>query len=170
MSEQKSSYEREDLLRCAQGILFGPGNAQLPAPPLLMIERITHISQTGGAFSKGEAQAEMDIAPNHWFFSCHFPGDPVMPGCLGLDGLWQLLGFFAAWAGNTGQARALGVEGVKFSAMVKPNTPKLSYHLDIKKMVKRGLCLMVANGRLTAGDTLITAAQGLRLGLFEEKA
>ena len=167
--DQKSFYEQKDLLRCAQGELFGPGNAQLPAPPLLMIERITHISTTGGAFGNGEATAEMPITPDHWFFACHFPGDPIMPGCLGLDGLWQLLGFFLAWAGHKGKGRALGVGNVKFAAMVKPNAGRLLYHLDIKKVVKRGLCLVIANGHLSTKDTRITTAEGLRLGLFEEK-
>ena len=144
MSEQKSSYTFEDLIECAKGRLFGPGNAQLPLPPMLMFDRIVRINDKGGKYGKGEVVAELDVKPDLWFFACHFKGDPVMPGCLGLDGMWQLLGFFLGWIGGQGKGRALGVGEVKFSAMVTPAVKKLEYVINLKRVINRKLVLGMA--------------------------
>ena len=144
MSKQ-NAYNREELLQCSRGELFGPGNAQLPAPNMLMIDRITHISDTGGKYGKGEIVAELDIHPDLWFFACHFEGDPVMPGCLGLDAMWQLVGFFLAATGGEGKGRALGSGEVKFSGQVLPTNKLVRYHLDIKRVIRRKLTMAIAD-------------------------
>jgi 3-hydroxyacyl-[acyl-carrier protein] dehydratase/trans-2-decenoyl-[acyl-carrier protein] isomerase len=160
------SLELEELLKCGYGEMFGPGNAQLPVPNMLMMDRIVKISDQGGAFQKGEIIAELDIRPDLWFFSCHFPGDPVMPGCLGLDAMWQLVGFFLAWLGNPGRGRALGVGEVKFSGQVLPTAHKVTYHIDIKRLITRRLVMGIADGRMAVDGREIYAATDLRVGLF----
>src|SRR6056297_4323311 len=134
-----SSFEREELLQCGHGEMFGPGNAQLPVPNMLMMDRIAHISNEGGSYGKGEIIAELDIHPDLWSFACHFPGDPVMPGCLGLDAMWQLFGFFLGWRGNPGRGRALGCGEVKFSGQVLPEASKVVYTINIKRVIERKL-------------------------------
>lgn len=166
MSQRKSNYGYEELLACARGEMFGPGNAQLPLPPMLMFDRITSISGDGGEFGKGEIHAELDIKPDLWFFPCHFQGDPVMPGCLGLDALWQLLGFYLGWLGNPGKGRALSVGEVKFSDMVVPSVSKVEYIVTVKRLVQRKLVLGIADGVLKADGRTIYTAQDLRVGLF----
>jgi 3-hydroxyacyl-[acyl-carrier protein] dehydratase/trans-2-decenoyl-[acyl-carrier protein] isomerase len=140
VSEKKHSYTFEDLIECAKGHLFGPGNAQLPLPPMLMLDRIVRIADTGGNFGKGEIVAEFDIKPDLWFFDCHFKGDPVMPGCLPLDALWQMLGFFLGWMKAPGRGRALGVGEVKFTGMIVPTVKKLTYHVHLRRVILRKLC------------------------------
>ncbi|MEP4377966.1 MAG: 3-hydroxyacyl-[acyl-carrier-protein] dehydratase FabA [Alphaproteobacteria bacterium] len=163
---QKSSFSYEDLIQCGHGELFGPGNAQLPLPPMLMFDRITEISDDGGAHGKGLITAELDIKPALWFYECHFEGDPIMPGCLGLDALWQLLGFFLGWQGLPGPGRALGVGEVKFAGEVKPEGKLLRYQIDVKKVIKRGVALAIADGLAELdGETVYTTA-GLKVGLF----
>ena len=164
---KQSAYSKEDLLRCSKGELFGPGNAQLPAPNMLMLDRITHISEQGGAFGKGEIIAELDIHPDLWFFQCHFPGDPVMPGCLGLDAMWQLVGFYLGWMGNPGRGRALGSGDVKFTGQILPSHKKVTYRIDIKRIISRKLVLGIANGTVIVDDREIYTAEGLRVGLFQ---
>lgn len=163
MSEQKSSYSYEDLLACAHGELFGPGNAQLPLPPMLMMDRITHIADTGGAYDKGQIVAQYDINAERWFFPCHFEGDPIMPGCLGLDGMWQLVGFYLGWMGAKGKGRAVGVGSVRFSGMVTPATKVLEYVIDLKRVVNRKIVLINADGILKADGEEIYKAEGLRV-------
>ena len=167
MTAQKSSYDFEDLLACGRGELFGPGNAQLPLPPMLMFDRITHVSEGGGAHGKGRITAEFDIKPDLWFFACHFQGDPVMPGCLGLDALWQLTGFFLGWLGEPGRGRALGVGEVKLTNMVTPAVRKVTYEVDIKRLILRKLKLAVADGLLKADGETIYTATDLKVGLFQ---
>jgi 3-hydroxyacyl-[acyl-carrier protein] dehydratase/trans-2-decenoyl-[acyl-carrier protein] isomerase len=166
MAERKASYDYKELLACARGELFGPGNAQLPLPPMLMFDRISQVTQTGGAHGKGQIRAELDIKPDLWFFPCHFFGDPVMPGCLGLDALWQLLGFFLGWLGAPGKGRALGVGEVKFSGMVLPTVKKVEYIVDLKRVIMRKLNLGIADGLLKADGEAIYAATDLRVCLF----
>ncbi len=165
---QQNSFTRDELLKCGRGELFGPGNAQLPLPNMLMLDRITHISNEGGHYGKGEIIAELDITPDLWFFECHFPGDPVMPGCLGLDAMWQLVGFFMGWNGHPGKGRALGVGEVKFSGQILPDAGQISYHLDIKRVIARGLILGIADGKVVCGDEEIYHAKNLRVGLFSD--
>jgi len=161
-----SSYSYEDLLKCSRGELFGAGNAQLPAPNMLMLDRITHINANGGKYGKGEIVAELDIKPNLWFFDCHFQGDPVMPGCLGLDAMWQLVGFFLGWKGNPGRGRALGAGEVKFFGQVLPNAKKITYNIHIKRTINRSLILAIADGNMSVDGREIYSAEGLRVGLF----
>ncbi|MCI5060721.1 MAG: 3-hydroxyacyl-[acyl-carrier-protein] dehydratase FabA [Alphaproteobacteria bacterium] len=168
--EPKSSYSYEDLLACGRGELFGPGNAKLPAPPMLMFDRITHVSEEGGAHGKGQIIAEMDIKPDLWFFECHFIGDPVMPGCLGLDALWQLLGFYLGWTGAPGSGRALGLGELKFTDQVLPTTKQVKYVIDIKRLINRKLVLGVADGRVEADGETIYEAKDLKVGLFDNSA
>lgn len=166
MTERRSSYEYEDLLACGRGELFGPGNAQLPLPPMLMFERITSIGEGGGAYGKGHVVAELPVKGNtacEWFFACHFDGDSVMPGCLGLDALWQLTGFFLGWLGLPGKGRASSVGEVKFTSEVTPNTVKLEYIIDIKRVIARKLKLAEADGRLKADGEVIYTASDLRV-------
>lgn len=162
----KNSFAYEELLACARGELFGPGNAQLPMPDMLMVDRITRITSDNGHYGHGEIQAELDIKPGLWFFDCHFPGDPVMPGCLGLDAMWQLLGFFIAWQGGLGKGRALGVNEVRFTGQVLPTARKVSYQLDVKKVVKRGATMGIADGAMSVDGRKIYSAKELRVGLF----
>jgi len=165
MSRQES-FDREDLLRCGRGELFGPGNAQLPTPNMLMMDRINLISDEGGTHGRGQIVAELDIHPDLWFFECHFPGDPVMPGCLGLDAMWQSVGFFLAWLGNPGHGRALGVGDVKFTGQVLPSAKKVTYHIDIKRVITRKLVLGIAEGHMLVDGREIYTADDLRVGLF----
>jgi len=168
MAERPSSYEYEDLLKCGRGELFGPGNAQLPLPPMLMFSRIASISDEGGAHGKGQIVAEMKVAGNpdtDWFFDCHFKGNPVMPGCLGLDALWQLTGFYLGWLGEPGRGFAIGVGQVKFSGMVLPTTKKVEYVIDLKRVILRRLKLAEADGILKADGETIYTATDLRVGL-----
>ncbi|WP_088343115.1 MULTISPECIES: 3-hydroxyacyl-[acyl-carrier-protein] dehydratase FabA [Rhodomicrobium] len=167
MAERQQAYDYNDLLACGRGEMFGPGNPQLPLPPMLMFDRITHISETGGEHDKGQIVAELDVKPDLWFFACHFKGDPVMPGCLGLDSLWQMLGFFLGWVGGQGRGRALGVGEVKFSGMVTPTVRKLEYFVDLKRVIRRRLTLGIGDGRLTADGNTIYLAKDLRVGLFD---
>ena len=163
---RQSSFTRDELLSCGRGEMFGPGNAQLPTPNMLMMDRILHISEEGGKFGKGEMLAELDINPQLWFFDCHFPGDPVMPGCLGLDAMWQLVGFFLAWVGNPGHGRALGVGEVKFTGQVLPTAEKVTYHIDMKRVISRKLVLGVGDGVMKVDGREIYTAKDLRVGLF----
>ena len=163
---KQSSFNRDELLSCGHGEMFGPGNAQLPTPNMLMLDRINKIADEGGAFGKGEILAELDINPELWFFDCHFPGDPVMPGCLGLDAMWQLVGFFLAWIGNPGHGRALGVGEVKFTGQVLPTAKQVTYHIDIKRVITRKLVLGVADGVMKVDGREIYTAKDLRVGLF----
>ena len=160
------SLDRELLLKCGHGELFGPGNAQLPVPNMLMMDRIVRISDEGGAHGKGEIIAELDIHPDLWFFGCHFPGDPVMPGCLGLDAMWQMVGFFLAWTGNPGRGRALGVGEVKFTGQVLPTAKRVTYFIDMKRMITRKLVLGIADGRMEVDGREIYTAKDPRVGLF----
>ncbi len=162
----KSSYGREDLLRCARGELFGLGNAQLPLPPMLMFDRIVEITADGGEHGRGLVVAEMDVKKDLWFYDCHFQGDPVMPGCLGLDALWQMLGFFLGWLDLPGPGRALSVGEVKFAGEVKPNGKLLRYYVDVKKVIKRSFALAVADGHCELDGKRVYSANGLRVGLF----
>ena len=160
------SFNREQLLDCGHGKMFGPGNAQLPIGNMLMMDRINLISDEGGAYGKGEIKAELDIKPDLWFFDCHFPGDPVMPGCLGLDAMWQAVGFFLGWMGNPGHGRALGVGEVKFTGQILPKANKVTYQLDIKRVITRKLILGIADGSVSVDGREIYTAKDLRVGLF----
>lgn len=168
--ERRSSFSYEDLLACGREELFGPGNAQLPLPPMLMFDRITEISEDGGAFGKGGVRAELDVKPSLWFFDCHFKGNPVMPGCLGLDALWQMCGFFLAWLDLPGRGMALGVGEVKFSGQVRPTVKKVVYGVDFKRVFKGKLVLGIADGWLEADGNRIYEAKDLRVGLAKPDA
>ena len=170
MGEKRSSFGYDDLLDCARGELFGPGNAQLPLPPMLMFDRVVEISEEGGAHGKGVLRAEFDIKPDLWFFQCHFKGDPVMPGCLGLDALWQLCGFYLGWLGLQGKGRALGVGEVKFADQVLPTVKRVIYGIDIKRIFRGRLVLGIADGWLEADGRRIYEAKDLRVGLFKPEA
>lgn len=162
---RKNSYSYEDLLECAHGRMFGPGNPQLPLPPMLMVDRINTITEDGGEYGKGEIVAEMDINPDLWFFKCHFVGDPVMPGCLGLDAMWQLVGFFLGWAGGLGRGRALGVGEVKFTGQVLETAKKLTYHINVKRMVNRRLVMGIADGVMKCDGEIAYEAKDMRVVL-----
>lgn len=165
MAQYPDSFDKDDLLKCARGELFGPGNAQLPEPPMLMMDRITEISADGGSHGKGHVVAEFDIHPDLWFFKCHFPGNPIMPGCLGLDGLWQLTGFNLGWRGMLGQGMALGVGEVKLTGMVKPDRKMLTYYVDLTRVIDRRLKIGVANGRVEADGEEIYLVTDMKVGL-----
>ena len=165
---KKNSYSYNELINCGEGKLFGPGNAKLPLPPMLMFDRITEITNDKGAFNKGSVKAELDIKKNLWFFDCHFKEDPVMPGCLGLDAMWQLVGFYLGWIGNPGKGRALGVGTVKFTGEVLQNVKLVKYEIDMKKIMSpSGTTVGLANGRVLADDKKIYSADSLRVGLFK---
>ena len=166
---KKNSFSYEQLINCANGDLFGKGNAQLPSPPMLMFDRITNINETGGAFQKGEIVAELDIKPELWFFECHFKGDPVMPGCLGLDAMWQLVGFYLGWLEQPGKGRALGVGEVKFTGQVLDTIKKVTYQISIKRLILRKLILGVADGVLKADGESIYEAKDMKVGLFQSE-
>lgn len=167
---KQHSFDRDELLACSRGELFGPGNAQLPAPNMLMLDRITSITEDGGESNKGELIAELDITPDLWFFDCHFPGDPVMPGCLGLDAMWQLVGFYLGWLGHPGRGRALGCGDVKFTGQILPDAQKVTYNINIKRIITRRLILGIADGTVTVDGREIYQANDLRVGLFTSTA
>ena len=166
---KKNSFSYDQLINCANGDLFGKGNAQLPSPPMLMFDRITNINETGGVFQKGEIVAELDIKPELWFFDCHFKGDPVMPGCLGLDAMWQLVGFYLGWLEQPGKGRALGVGEVKFTGQVLNTVKKVTYQISIKRLILRKLILGVADGVLKADGEPIYKAEDMKVGLFQSE-
>jgi 3-hydroxyacyl-[acyl-carrier protein] dehydratase / trans-2-decenoyl-[acyl-carrier protein] isomerase len=168
MTERPRRIDYEGLLTCARGEMFGLGNPQLPAPPMLMVDRITDISADGGAEGKGHVVAEMDVRPDLWFFKCHFVGDPVMPGCLGLDALWQLTGFNLGWRGMKGRGRALGVGEVKFTGMVTPANKLLEYIVEFSRVIDRKLKLGIANGTMKADGQVIYTATDMKVGLFQD--
>lgn len=170
MGERRSSFEYEDLLACGRGELFGAGNAQLPLPPMLMFDRISEISEQGGQFGKGFIRAELEVKPELWFFGCHFKGDPVMPGCLGLDALWQMVGFFLGWLGSPGHGRALGLGELKFSGQVLPTMRKIVYNVDFKRVMRSKLVLGIADGWLSADGEIIYRASDLKVALVRQEA
>jgi 3-hydroxyacyl-[acyl-carrier protein] dehydratase/trans-2-decenoyl-[acyl-carrier protein] isomerase len=169
MTMVDNALDYEALLRCSRGEMFGPGNAQLPAPPMLMMDRITNISREGGKYGKGYIEAELDVTADAWFFACHFIGDPVMPGCLGLDAMWQLVGFYLGWTGAPGRGRALGVGEVKFTGQVTPKVKKVVYKIDLKRVILRKLVLGIGDGVMEADGQPIYSASDLRVGLFDPK-
>lgn len=166
MSQRQSSFSRDELIQAGHGKVFGPENAKLPLPNMLMIDRIKHVSDRGGAHDKGQIVAELDIRPDLWFFACHFEGDPVMPGCLGLDAMWQLVGFYLGWNGGPGRGRALGASEVKFTGQVTPKNTLVSYRIDMKRVIQRKLNMGIADGTVSVDGREIYHASGLRVGLF----
>src|SRR5690349_23392364 len=168
MPDRLNAYGYDDLLRCGHGELFGPGNAQLPLPPMLMFDRITRIDDDGGPFNRGQVRAELDVNPDLWFFKCHFEGDPVMPGCLGLDALWQMAGFFLGWMKAPGRGRALGVGEVKLTSMIVPTVKKLTYHVHMKRVILRRLVMGVADGFVTADGVPAYEALDMKVGLAKD--
>ena len=165
-----NKFDKDQLIDCGHGRLFGPGNAQLPVDNMLMLDRISHIAADDGEHGKGSIIAELDINPDLWFFKCHFPGDPVMPGCLGLDAMWQLVGFFLGWKGNPGQGRALGAGEIKFTGQVTPDAKLVSYHLDLKRVIERKLVMGIADGYMKVDGEVIYTAKDLRVGLFKNES
>ncbi|WDE07771.1 bifunctional 3-hydroxydecanoyl-ACP dehydratase/trans-2-decenoyl-ACP isomerase [Thalassomonas viridans] len=168
--EQKSAYSKEDLIKTANGEMFGEGNSQLPSDNMLMMDRINVINDDGGEFGKGEIIAELDITPDLWFFDCHFKGDPVMPGCLGLDAMWQLVGFYLGWSGGPGRGRALGVGEVKFTGQILPTAKKVTYKITLKRVIKRKLYMGIADGSVLVDGREIYTAKDLKVGLFTDTA
>lgn len=162
----QNQYSYEELLQCGHGEIFGPDNARLPLPPMLMFDRITHINDTGGSHGKGEIIAELDIKPDHWFFECHFESDPVMPGCLGLDAMWQLIGFYLGWLGGPGRGRALGADEVKYSGQVTPKGKLITYKIDMRRVIQRKLYMGIGDATMSLDGRDIYAAKSLRVGLF----
>lgn len=165
--QSQSSFTLEELLACSRGEIFGEGNAKLPAPNMLMLDRITSITADGGKYGKGQLVAELDIRPDLWFFECHFPGDPVMPGCLGLDAMWQLSGFFLGWKGNKGRGRALGSGEVKFTGQILPTAKLVTFKIDVSRIIERKLRMIVADGSVSVDGREIYVAKDLRVGLFD---
>lgn len=165
---QKNSFDKNDLIACGNGELFGEGNARLPSDNMLMMDRVIKITEEGGKYGKGEIIAELDITPDLWFFDCHFKGDPVMPGCLGLDAMWQLIGFFLGWAGGPGRGRALGVGEVKFTGQVLPTAKKVTYRIDLKRVIKRKLFMGLGDGVVEVDGKKIYEANDLKVGLFTD--
>ncbi len=163
---KKNSYAYEELLQCGRGEMFGPGNAQLPMPPMLMFDRIVSVTENGGNFNKGYMLAELDITPDLWFFACHFPGDPVMPGCLGLDAMWQLIGFHLGWLGGLGRGRALGSGEVKFTGQVTPKNKLVRYHIHMKRVIMRKLVMGIGDAIMEVDGQEIYVSKDLRVGLF----
>jgi len=163
---KKNSFTFEELLSCGRGEMFGAGNAQLPLPPMLMFDRIVSITEDGGKYGQGQIIAELDVKPDLWFFACHFEGDPVMPGCLGLDAMWQLVGFYLGWKGGPGRGRALGAGEVKFSGQVLPTGKKITYYIDLKRVIMRKLVMGIADARMELDGREIYVANDLRVGLF----
>lgn len=164
---QQSSYTKEELIACGNGEMFGPGNARLPVDNMLMMDRITHISSDGGSHEKGQIIAELDINPDLWFFDCHFRTDPVMPGCLGLDAMWQIVGFFLGWRGNPGRGRALGAGEIKFTGEILPTAKKVVYDINITRLIERKLVMGIADGTVAVDGEVIYTATGLRVGLYQ---
>ncbi len=170
LTPRKNSYDRQELIQCGHGEIFGAENAKLPLPNMLMFDRITTINDSEGEFGKGLMVAELDINPDLWFFACHFDGDPVMPGCLGLDALWQMVGFFLAWAEGQGRGRALGVGEVKFRGQVLPSAKLVRYKIELKRVMMRKLVMGIANGSVEVDGRTIYEAKDLRVGLFMSTA
>jgi 3-hydroxyacyl-[acyl-carrier protein] dehydratase/trans-2-decenoyl-[acyl-carrier protein] isomerase len=166
---QQNSFDYNDLISCAKGKMFGPGNPQLPLPPMLMCDRITNISDSGGTHDKGIIRAELDINPDLWFFPCHFEGDPVMPGCLGMDALWQLVGFFLGWSGGEGRGRALSVGEVKFTGQILPTNKLVTFEIDMKRVILRRLIMGIADGRVICDGDTVFEANDIRVGLFKSE-
>lgn len=163
---KQNSYTLEELISCGKGEVFGPGNARLPLPNMLMMDRITQINDDGGEKGRGEIIAELDITPELWFFDCHFETDPVMPGCLGLDAMWQIVGFYLGWRGNPGRGRALGCGEVKFTGQILPSAKKVTYHIQMTRVIERKLVMGIADGTVSVDGKKIYEAKGLRVGLF----
>lgn len=163
----QNHFSKEDLLKCGHGELFGPGNARLPLPPMLMMDRITIMSKDGGTHGKGFMEAELDIHPDLWFFKCHFENDPVMPGCLGLDALWQMVGFYMGWMGHPGVGRALGAGEVKFTNQALPHNKKIVYRIDMRRIISRGLIMGIGNGTMTIDGKAAYECNDLKVGLFK---
>ena len=166
--QEQHSFTKEELIDCGHGRLFGAGNAQLPVDKMLMMDRVVNIDSISGNFGKGEIVAELDIDPSIWFFDCHFPGDPVMPGCLGLDAMWQLVGFYLGWRGNPGKGRALGAGEIKFTGQILPTAKKVTYRLDMKRVIKRKLFMGMADGTVEVDGRVIYEAKDLKVGLFQD--
>jgi 3-hydroxyacyl-[acyl-carrier protein] dehydratase / trans-2-decenoyl-[acyl-carrier protein] isomerase len=166
----QSSFSKQELIDCGHGRLFGPGNPRLPVDNMLMLDRITHVSTEGGNYGKGELRAELDINPELWFFDCHFVGDPVMPGCLGLDAMWQLVGFYLGWRGNNGKGRALGAGEIKFTGQILPDAKLVTYNLHFKRIIERKLVMGIADGEVAVDGKVIYTANDLRVGLFKDDA
>ena len=166
---QQNSFDYNYLISCAKGKMFGPGNPQLPLPPMLMCDRITNISDSGGPHDKGIIRAELDINPDLWFFPCHFEGDPVMPGCLGMDALWQLVGFFLGWSGGEGRGRALSVGEVKFTGQILPTNKLVTFEIDMKRVILRRLIMGIADGRVICDGDTVFEANDIRVGLFKSE-
>jgi 3-hydroxyacyl-[acyl-carrier protein] dehydratase/trans-2-decenoyl-[acyl-carrier protein] isomerase len=166
VTPSQNAFSLEELLACGRGEMFGPGNAQLPLPPMLMFDRITEVNAEGGQYGRGKVVAELDVTPDLWFFQCHFQGDPVMPGCLGLDAMWQLVGFFLGWSGSPGRGRALGCGAVKFTGQVTPDVKLVRYEIDLKRVMRTKLVLGIGDGVMFADGKPIYVAEDLKVGLF----